>query len=82
MVEELARENQQELENAGTLLDLEELACQIGDAVTRRLRERELARRRREHDGQPAACPDCGRSCLPDAQPDADVLTRLRGEVA
>ncbi len=82
MVEELAREHQQELAAAGTLVDLEELTCQIGDEVTRMLTERELVRRGREHDGQPAVCPDCERSSLPDAEPDPVVLAGLRGEIA
>ena len=42
VVEELAREHHAELAAAGTMVDLEELTCQIGDEVTRRLTEREL----------------------------------------
>jgi hypothetical protein len=82
MVEELAREHQQELADAGTLVDLEELTCQIGDEVTRMRTERELVRRGGEHDGQSAACPDCGRACPPDAEPEPVVLAGLRGEIA
>ena len=43
--EELAQEHQAELAAAGRLVDLEELTCQIGDAVTRLLWEQELVRR-------------------------------------
>ena len=82
MVEALAREHQQELAAAGTLVVLEELTCQIGDEVTRLLTEQELGRRGREHPGRPARCPDCGRECLPDWEPDPVVLRGLRGEVA
>jgi hypothetical protein len=82
VVEALAREHQQELADAGTLVDLEELTCQIGDEVTRMLTERELTRRGREHQGRPAACPDCGRECLPDWDPEPVVLAGLRGEIA
>jgi len=82
MVEELAREHQRELAAAGTLVDLEELTCQIGDEVTRMLTERELVRRGAEQGGQAAVCPDCGRSSLPDAEPDPVVLAGLRGEIA
>jgi hypothetical protein len=82
MVIELALEHQQELAAAGTLVDLEELTCQIGDEVTRLLTEQELVRRGQQHPGQPAACPDCGQSCLPMPDPDPVVLTGLRGELA
>ena len=79
-VEELARECQQELAVAVTLVDLEELACQMGDEVTRQLTEAELARRGA---GPPReeACPDCGRSS-PAGEPEPVVLQGLRGEVA
>ena len=46
MVEQLAREHQQELAAAGTLVNLEELTAQIGDEFGRQLCENELANRR------------------------------------
>lgn len=82
MVEELAREHQQELAAAGTLVDLEELTCQIGDEFTRLLTEQELARRGETHRQRPADCPDCGRHCLPDYEPEPTLLIGLRGELA
>lgn len=82
MVEALAREHQQELAAAGTLVDLEELTCQIGDEVTRMLTEQELVRRGQEQHGQPADCPDCGRHCVPISDPEPVLLTGLRGELA
>ncbi|MFZ5530312.1 MAG: hypothetical protein ACOY4U_04585 [Pseudomonadota bacterium] len=82
MVEQLAREHQQELAAAGTLVDLEELTSRIGDEVTRMLTEQELVRRGREHAHRPADCPDCGQSCLPDYEPEPTVLIGLRGELA
>lgn len=82
MVEALAREHQQELAAAGTLVDLEELTCQIGDEVTRLLTEQELVRRGQHQSGRSADCPDCGRSCLPDWEPEPTVLVGLRGELA
>ena len=82
MVEELALEHQRELAAAGTLVDLEELTCQIGDEVTRLLTEKELVRRGQEHAHRPADCPACGRSCLPDHEPEPTVLRGLRGELA
>jgi len=82
MVEALARDYQRELAAAGTLVDLEELTCQIGDEVTRLLTEKELVRRGQEHSRDSADCPDCGRSCRPDAEPEPTVLIGLRGELA
>ncbi len=81
MVEALAREQQQELAAAGTLLDLETLTCQIGDEFTRLLTEHELTRRSEEH-SLPANCPDCGRACLADHEREPTVLVGLRGELA
>lgn len=82
MAGELAREHQQELAAAGTLLDLEELTCQIGDEVTRLLTEEELQRRGSHGGKEPACCPDCGGESLPDAEPDPVLLVGLRGDLA
>jgi hypothetical protein len=82
LCEQLAGEHQQELAAAGTLVDLEELTCQMGDEVTRLLTEQELVRRGEQHPGRAADCPDCGRSCLPDWEPEPTVLAGLRGELA
>ncbi len=81
-VEKLAREHQAELAAAGTLVDLEELTCQLGDEVTRLLTEQELIRRGQEQRGREGACPTCGRSCWPDYEPEPTVLKGLRGELA
>lgn len=81
MMDGLAREHQQELEAAGTLVDLEELTCQIGDMVTRELTQREVLRRAEALDADEAECPDCGKLC-PRGQPEPVVLQGLRGEVA
>lgn len=81
LVEEVAEKQQRELAAAGTLADLEELACQIGDEVTRLLTEKELARRSEEQAKHAAGCPDCGRVCSPAAEPEPVVLAGLRGTV-
>lgn len=82
MVEALAREHQEELAAAGTLMDLEELTCQIGDEFARQLCERELVNRARQAaELEQCECPECGSPC-PRGQPEPVVLQGRRGEVA
>ena len=82
MVEQLAREHQQELAAAGTLVDLEELTAQIGDEVGRRLCENELtSQSERASKLEQCECPKCGLLC-PRGEPEPVVLQGLRGEVA
>jgi len=81
MIEELAQEHQRELAAAGTLVDLEELTCQIGDEFARQLCERELANRGRQiSEAEQYECPECGLLC-PRGQPEPVVLQGIRGEV-
>jgi hypothetical protein len=82
VVTELAREHAAELAAAGTLVDLEELTCQIGDEFTRLLTEQELSRRGEQAQAKPANCPDCDRYCVPMPDPEPVLLTGLRGELA
>jgi hypothetical protein len=82
MVEELAREYQQELAEAGTLVDLEELTCQIGDEVARQLCQHELlGRSEQAFKEEIAICPQCGEPSMT-GQPEPTVLQGLRGELA
>jgi len=82
MVEQLAREHQQELAAAGTLVDLEELTAEIGDEVGRQLCENELSNRsERAAKLEQCECPQCGLLC-PRGEPEPMVLQGLRGEVA
>ena len=81
MVEALAREHQEELAAAGTLVELEELTCRIGDEFGRQLCESELVSRARQAaDAEQSECPECGSLC-PRGQPEPVVLQGLRGEV-
>ena len=61
IVRQLAEQEQQRLRAAGTIVELEELACEIGDEVTRQLLGEELAKRSQQVDGS-QTCPDCGQS--------------------
>jgi hypothetical protein len=71
MVEQLAREHQQELAAAGTFVDLEELTAEIGDEVGRQLCENELTNRsERAAKLEQCECPQCGALCpRGDAEP-------------
>jgi len=80
MIEGLGREHQQELEAAGTFVDLEELTCQIGDMVARELTQREVTRRAEALDVEEARCPDCGKLCSR-GEPEPVVLDGLRGQL-
>lgn len=80
MVEELAREYQQDLAVAGTLVDLEELTCRIGDEFARQLCESELASRAQQAAVEQCECPECGAQC-PRGPAEPVVLQGLRGEV-
>lgn len=81
MVEELAREYQRELAAAGTLMDLEELTCQVGDEFARQLCENQLANRAQQAaDVEQSECPECGALC-PRGQPEPVVLQGVRGEI-
>jgi len=82
MVEDLAREHQRELAEAGTLVDLEELTCQIGDEVARQLCEHELVgRAQRTVRDEFADCPECGEMSMA-CRPEPTLLEGLRGELA
>ena len=82
MVEQLAREHQQELAAAGTFVDLEELTAQIGDEFGRQLCENELASRsERASKLEQCECPKCGALC-PRGEPEPVVLQGSRGDVA
>jgi uncharacterized protein with PIN domain len=63
IVRQLAEQEQQRLRAAGTFVELEELACEIGDEVTRQLLSGELGERSNEvAESETQACPDCGQS--------------------
>jgi len=82
MVSELAREHRQELAEAGTLVDLEELTCQIGDEVARQLCQQELVDRgERAMEEMFANCPDCGEPSMRYTAEPA-LLEGMRGELA
>ena len=61
---EFAREEQARLGAAGTLVELEELACEIGDEFTNQWVSLEMASRSNQAaDAATYQCPDCGDCC-------------------
>ncbi len=79
---ELALEEQARLRAAGTMVDLEELACEIGDEITVQLINIEMSRRADEAaEATTYECPDCGH-CCGQGDPKSRRLTGLRGEVS
>ncbi|NIS80816.1 MAG: hypothetical protein GTO14_11535, partial [Anaerolineales bacterium] len=63
IVRQLAEQEHQRLRAAGTFVELEELACEIGDEVTRQLMSGQLVERSNEvADAGSQPCPDCGQS--------------------
>lgn len=81
IVYQLAEQEQQRLRGAGTLIELEELVCEIGDEVTRQLLGGELAERGNQADGQCHSCPTCDCPCS-QATPQQRRLLSTRGEVS
>jgi uncharacterized protein with PIN domain len=81
VVKQLAEIEQRRLRAAGTFVELEELACEIGDEVTRQLLGDELAERCADvahSESQP--CPDCGQSSS-QAEPQHRELDSSRGTI-
>jgi uncharacterized protein with PIN domain len=63
VVRQLAEQEHHRLRAAGTFVELEELACEIGDEVTRQLMSGQLVDRSNEAaDAGSQPCPDCGQS--------------------
>lgn len=81
MTMQLAREEQARLRAAGAWVELEELACEIGDEFTRQLMSLEMGDRCTEAaEETTSTCPDCGGAGgQREAKPRS--VTSLRGEV-
>ena len=79
----LAEQEQQRLEAAGTFVELEQLASEIGDEFTRQLMTNQLTDRSNEasESAQPSCCPDCGGVGSP-GDPYHRQLDSTRGELS
>ena len=78
---ELAREEQARLQAAGTMVELEELACEIGDEFTSQLMSLEMTNRSNQAaESTTSECPDCGNGCS-QGNPNSRELAGLRGEI-
>jgi len=81
IVSQLARQEQARLRAAGTFVELEELACEIGDEVTRQLMAGQLDERSCEAAGaESQPCPDCGQASTR-CQFEHRELDSLRGKI-
>jgi Zn finger protein HypA/HybF involved in hydrogenase expression len=82
MSSELARDEKQKLDAAGTFVDLERLTMEIGDELTRQLTCLLLADRAEQTAATPEhACPDCGKLCQVEAEREPLILQGMRGEI-
>ena len=77
---ELGQAERMRLKAAGTIVELEELVCEIGDELTRQMLGGELAERSNEAADQPHSCPTCGGGSE-EATPHQRRLLSSRGEV-
>lgn len=83
MSTQLAMEEKEQLEAAGTFVDLERLTMDIGDELTRQLTSLLLASRAEYATEQKVhACPDCDKECEVEAEPEPLILQGMRGEIA
>lgn len=81
-VEQLLTEEKAALRKAKTLLEIENLATEVGDELTQLLASGDLAERAEQMGAEPEhPCPDCGRMCaaLQDREP--LILQARRGEI-
>ena len=63
VVDQLATQEQQRLRSAGTFIEIEELACEIGDEVARQLMQGKLVEQCNEAaESESQVCPDCGQA--------------------
>lgn len=82
IVSELALAEQERLKAAGTFVELEDLASEIGDEVTRQLMSQELSERSNEAaEDETAVCPDCG-ECSHRCEAKHRRLQSSRGEIS
>ena len=78
----LAKSQQEKLAAAGTFVEIEELAAEVGDEVARQLANLELSRRSEALCEQPThACPDCGKECRVEPDLEPIILQGMRGEI-
>ena len=82
IAEQLLAKEKATFRSAVTLLEIEELTCQIGDEPVRQLANGDLAERSDETAGQEQFfCPTCGRSCAAEQDPEPLILQGKRSEI-
>ena len=79
---QLAIEEQDRLEAAGTLVDLELLTAEIGDELSRQLAAQVLTQRSDAVAAKAVqACPDCQQECPVEPDREPLILQGIRGEI-
>lgn len=81
-VEQLLKEEKSSLRTAQTLLEIENLAVEVGDEIARQLASGDLSKRSQEAAAQgPFRCPECGRTCAVETDREPLILQGRRGEI-
>lgn len=78
----LAVREKNRLAKLGTFVEIEDLAAEIGDELTKQLAQSILSDRADEAAAIPHhACPDCGKQAPPEAEREPLILQGKRGEI-
>ena len=81
-VKQLLREEKPALRKARTLLEIEDLAVEVGDEIARQLASGDLAERAEETaEQETSVCPECGRVCEIEKDREPLILQGRRGEI-
>lgn len=81
-VDQLLTEEKASLRKARTLLEIENLATEVGDELTLMLASGDLAERAEQMGAESEhACPDCGRMCAVEEDREPLILQSRRGEI-
>ena len=81
-VEQLLKDEKSSLRKAQTLLEIENLALEVGDEIARQLASGDLSQRAQHAADQGQfPCPECGRTCPVEPDREPLILQGQRGEI-
>ncbi len=82
LARQLAVEEKERLARARTFVEIEDLVTEIGDELTRQLAQHVLGQRGEDMLGMGShACPDCGKACEVEDEPEPIILQGRRAEI-